>query len=126
MPRKALLLSAVGLAVCMCAIIAAFAAYQRWQNWSLSVKSESVRLGNEVVRALRAYYSDHDAFPDDLDALVPTYLPSIPKPTAGSRCWRYTVEPDKQVFSLQFSTPSGYPSMNYCSFRKDAEWYEDN
>jgi hypothetical protein len=124
--RKAALLAGVGFAACLCIIISIFTAYQYWWNWSSSKKSESIQLGNKIIKALRSYRSDHGCFPDNLEALVPAYLPTIPNPTAGVRRWAYFVEPDKQTFRLQFSTRDGYPSMNYCSFLKDAEWYEDN
>lgn len=120
----------VAIATCMvvivCVVVASITAYEYWWNWSPKAKSKSVRIGNEIVKALRKYHSDHGRFPDSLEGLVPTYLPEIRNPTAGTRRWDYFLESDKQVFTLQFSTPYGYPSMNYCSFRQDAEWYEDD
>jgi len=126
MRRKTALVAGSGCGVCVCIVTIVFVAYSHWWNWSLPEKLESIQNGNQVIKGLRSYYSDHGCFPDGLNALVPIHLPTIPNPTAGTRRWAYFVEPDKQTFRLQFSTPDGYPSMNYCSFREDAEWYEDN
>jgi len=39
--------------------------------------------GNTIVRALDAYKQDHGAYPEDLDALVPTYISALP----SARCF---------------------------------------
>ena len=39
--------------------------------------------GNTIVRALETYKQDHEAYPEDLEALVPTYIPALP----SARCF---------------------------------------
>lgn len=49
--------------------------------------------------ALQAYYLDHDLLPDSLDALVPEYLPTVPRDPFDGDSMRYSRE-RKIVYSV--------------------------
>ncbi len=51
---------------------------------------ELTRKAEPLIAALEAYRRDHKRYPDELEELVPRYLPRIPEPTAvAERSWIY-------------------------------------
>ena len=51
---------------------------------------ETERRGNLIIQALKSFHSKHGTYPASLKALVPDYLPEIPKPTWGLQVWKYS------------------------------------
>jgi len=59
------------------------------------------RTGNTIVRALDAYKQDYRTYPQDLGALVPTYIPALPSP----RCfapyqWLHRSDSDLEPYEM--------------------------
>lgn len=85
---------------------------------------ESKQIGNRITSALATYRADHLEFPENLNLLVPKYIPKIDPPTAGNRVWNYKTEEDSQRYKLSFKTSlSG--SSECCFDSKDNHWICD-
>jgi hypothetical protein len=54
----------------------------------------------EVAHAILKYRSDRAAFPADLQALVPSYLPRLPALEGDGVRWSYLPVPDQGAFRL--------------------------
>jgi type II secretory pathway pseudopilin PulG len=50
---------------------------------------ESKERGAAIVAGLEAYRAQHGTYPEQLDELVPQYVPRIEAPTWGLERWRY-------------------------------------
>ena len=54
----------------------------------------------QVAHAVLKYHSDYSAYPADLRALVPTYLPRLPVLEGEGTTWSYRPVPDEGRFQL--------------------------
>ncbi len=50
---------------------------------------ETKKTGNEIVKALDAYYTENNQYPDSLDDLTPKYLAEVSPPVWGLKRWKY-------------------------------------
>jgi len=66
---------------------------------------ERYRHVNEIRLALNSYVNDAKEYPASLDALVPKYLPTIPKDPSSLVAYPYTK--DASSFTLTFTLESG-------------------
>jgi hypothetical protein len=104
---------------------------QDWwtKRWTTANIAESCRRGDEIVAGLEAYRADRGYYPKSLQALVPLYMPSIPKATAGRTRWNYDWGSD-QSFSLSFSSRNGENSIQRSAadseWRSQSEFYESS
>lgn len=71
--------------------------------------------GTQLVLALWAYHQDRGHFPDQLVALVPDYLSSIPKTTASNEPIIYS----KEMNAIQFGNPDSGKGETYTFGRTD-------
>jgi len=53
----------------------------------------------EIACALEAFHADHQSYPDDLERLVPEYLPSVPGDIDGEPI-RYALDPGNGRYRL--------------------------
>lgn len=84
--------------------------------WTEHTINETTQYGHQIVQSLEEYRSNEGAYPDALSSLVPSYAPSIPRPTTGFRSWHYWVSPGGDAFELAFfANRDGYPSKTYYS-----------
>lgn len=90
---------------------------------------ESKARGAAIVQALEAYHTDTGVYPEDLDRLVPRYLPEVEPPTWGLERWRYRRFTPTEVMTSTDTEPvrdetvyfqlsvarheSGYPVLYY-------------
>jgi hypothetical protein len=68
-----------------------------------------------VIDALEKFHAANGAYPNDLDALVPDYLRSVPPPDGDLR---YTLA--DEVYELRFTYSP--PGMNVCTYKPGARW----
>ncbi len=79
--------------------------------------------GTEIVRALEAYHGDWEAYPLDLEALVPAHLSAIPRSALGSGDWDYGVFDGGRSFSLMnLHSSSTWHDAIYTYHSDDGEW----
>lgn len=70
--------------------------------------------GMAIVAAIEKFKTERGAMPASLSELTPTYLPSIPLPSAGRNAWRYHA--DAKGYSLAFGVGrDAYPGYYYRS-----------
>ena len=64
-------------------------------------RDPDIQTGNTIIPAVQNYFSDHGKMPDNLQQLVPQYLPVVPKTKEGKE---YSYSPGKgpQDFRMQF------------------------
>ena len=84
------------------------------RSWENSIDG-CQQIGNEIVAALEQYHRDHSKYPDDLSALCPHYLPSIPPHLVGNRQWDY-YSTDGDRFSLTFTQAALVGSNEWCTY----------
>lgn len=70
-------------------------------SWSLTSVARSVIFSRlaEIACALEAFHADHHSYPDDLERLVPEYLPSVPDDIDGKPI-RYSPDPENGRYRL--------------------------
>lgn len=115
--------------VAICTVLFAFnifvSARDGRETWTNQSVASSIQYGNTVVSAINSYYDANGTYPQKLELLLPQYLQAIPLPTAGTRMWKYTIAPDQQSYTLQFSMNKDlYPSVYWNS--KMRTWVHDN
>lgn len=81
------------------AVWATFGGFQR-TGGSISPKDQQTvcLVASPVIKAIQAYKTDHARPPESLTALVPKYLPNVPKPPtpfSQAHDYLYTVEPSQ-------------------------------
>ena len=81
-----LILAAGGVLVLLVAILVF---KLRDQQWSASRLAESRAVGQPIIEAINQHKLARGKYPESLDELVPSFLPSIPPPTAGNKAWFY-------------------------------------
>lgn len=106
------------------------ASCSRDSGWSDAGEKESVRRGNQVIKAIEAYRADSGSLPSDLSLLVPKYLAEIPQPVVGRQKWRYLVrigdksDTNGEFFEIGVDADSPLePHLFYNSSNKS--WYKD-
>ena len=57
--------------------------------WSGDRINESIRRGDTIVAAIKAFKQKRGVYPDSLKELVPEFIAKIPSPTAGTCEWKY-------------------------------------
>ena len=57
-------------------------------KWTTAKVTETKERGNAVATALFAYKDKYGAFPADLSAIAPEFMPVVPAPTAGKGKWQ--------------------------------------
>ena len=72
----------------------------------------TIDIGNEIVKALQAYYDDNSRYPALLDELVPKYLKKIKNPLWGDSGWEYGGSPELLKVGYE-SHGTLYPLMIY-------------
>lgn len=115
MPRGVKIILAVGISLLLVAAI-----YEVAGEWSELNIARSKACGDKVIEALNAYKKDQRRYPDNLEQLVPKYLPMVPEPTAGTRRWRY--ETDGTGFILLFE---GW-HFRTCEYGQDVGWWRND
>ena|SRR5690606_11965802 len=70
-----------------------------------------------VIEALAAYHTDHQAYPETLDALIPDYLAAIPQPEAMPPL---DYAPTGPSYELTFEYVG--PGMNRCVYTPEDGW----
>jgi len=65
--------------------------------------------GNVLLKAVNAFACARGSFPDELDALVPDFLPSIPSPEWGCNTWQYARDTKFGGFSLTVAYKKDLP-----------------
>ena len=65
---------------------------------------ETERRGEMIQGALAKQEQFLGTYPDQLEALVPRFLPSIPLPTVGARRWEYRVYENGHYYRLRVAT----------------------
>ena len=78
-------------------------------------QTETMAIGDEIVKALDNYFGDHSRYPNSLESLVPNYLDQIKLPKWGEK-WEY--KSDEKSFWLEvgyksFGSTKNYPVMYY-------------
>jgi len=63
---------------------------------------KSKKTGDRITSALAAYRADHLAYPDNLELLVPKYIPKINPPLSGNQNWLYKTYEAGQRYKLGF------------------------
>ncbi|MCK4752949.1 MAG: hypothetical protein KAS75_05850 [Planctomycetes bacterium] len=81
-------------------------------------RTETVTVGDEIVKALDSYFGDHSKYPNSLEALVPKYLDKVKPPTWGEDGWQYQLNgPNGKSFGLKVGYKgrdnSYYPVIYY-------------
>jgi hypothetical protein len=112
-----------------------------WAHSDQATLEESKEFGAVIVQALQLHRAETGTYPEELDALVPAYLPRVEQPTWGLERWRYrrftpaevkaeaivpadgdaagsrvpdTAGDDPVYFQLSVAAnPSGYPVLYY-------------
>jgi hypothetical protein len=86
--------------------------------------AETKQLGNQVVKAVKEYYSDHQKYPLALSELVPKYTKEIPKPTWGLREWVYKLGGDEQgfLFGVNETTHTGDGNSKWLRYSLEHGW----
>lgn len=91
-----------------------------WNRWT----RDTIQVGNGLITALDAYYTDHAVYPDVLVDLVPEYMESIPSLQYEYRFQGFNYTPSIQSYRLEFSvaglthcyyTTTDTPAMWHCS-----------
>jgi len=77
------------------------------EDWSHASVAETELRGKRIVAAVERYRRQYRFYPEDLDALTPRYLPTIPAPTVGDRVWRYATVDAGSAFHLWVEGKAG-------------------
>lgn len=75
-----------------------------------------------IVRALKAYKSEFGQYPQRLDAVVPKYIKSIPRPEWGTDRYKYSSKGGYFLLQVDKNQEEGAYEAIIC---KDGEWYSD-
>lgn len=75
-----------------------------------------------LQQSLEAYRKLHHTYPQNLDALVPAFIPSIPEPDSGGYKWGYTLL-KASSYELYVQKQQAYDGYVYYSTH--GKWYED-
>ena len=88
--------------------------------------SQTIAIGDEIIKALEAYKSDHGRYPTSLNALVPAYLQEIKAPTWGIGAWNYVLlKPNEEYFILRARVKEkNRPGLYYDSSTWKKWYYE--
>lgn len=109
-------------ALCVFVLVASIAYVLRPQLGKKTTFGLVRKQGVVINEALERYKANHHAYPENLKALVPDYLPSISKPKVSGNDfvrqllstakWQYELSSDKSTYRLQIinSAPFGYNS----------------
>lgn len=77
-------------------------------------ESAAMRTGDRIVSALRQYHQYYDCYPDQLGALIPEFLGSVPQPRWGTGRWSYSTGGECDSFWLSVGWDShDYPLIYY-------------
>ena len=104
----------------MAAILIVFAILVAFNYFALDGPSmaQGATSGKTVISALESYKKDHNAYPDALSSLVPTYLPSVPD--AAPR-YPFNYEVCSQPGDYRLSFKLGKDPVNYCTYSGGAK-----
>jgi hypothetical protein len=111
-------------------VVATFAGVRLGQQLRMKAFHQLAVRSEPLVRAIRTYETKHGAPPPDLNALVPDFLPSIPRTgMAAYRTYRYHASAqatrfDNNPWVLVVFTPNGginFDQFMYFPLQKDPE-----
>jgi hypothetical protein len=79
-------------------------------GWTREIVQASQLVGDQICAALQRHREVHGRYPATLDALVPTFMQSVPPPTTRLDKWVYVPTGDGEAFKLLFAAnESHYP-----------------
>ncbi len=110
-PRRILLWTGLIMAAVL-VVLAVVAAYNYFALDGPSMAQGSTA-GKTIITALEKYKADHSAYPDELNALLPAYLASLPG-AAPRYPFNYALCPGAKDYRLSFKL--GQDPVNYCAY----------
>jgi len=82
------------------------------------VINRNIERGNVIVGAINHYQEDHGSLPEQLDILVPDYLPEIPRTITGGS-YEFILS-SIDIYMLCFDVPGANPGC--CYLRRHEAW----
>ena len=84
--------------------------------------NESKKRGDRITSALAAYRADNSVYPENLELLVPKYIPKIDPPASGNKSWIYKTYENGQMYNLGFK--GNTPTEPECRFNSKENYWE--
>jgi hypothetical protein len=69
-------------------------------NWSKARVTETKQRGDVIRKALQQYHDGQGVYPNDLQVLIPKYLPKLLPPTVGNGTWTYETFAKGQAYRM--------------------------
>ena len=114
-------MSRIGIAVLAASLLSMFAGMR-----IVSImEASSMKFGNNICVALRAWHSQHGSYPDQLEELVPDLITKIPMSKMGLVTdvpYRYTRDATGTDYTLGFASVA----FMFCSRRAAGKWRCDD
>ena len=76
----------------------------------------------ELIEALEQYKSDTDAYPPELDSLVPAYLSTLPQPAPGTN-YDYELLSNGKEFTISFTVGISIDG-DYCTYYSSSQIWQ--
>jgi hypothetical protein len=83
---------------------------------------ETILIGDAIKNALESYAQLNNEFPEDLNELVPNFLPELKQPQWGMKKWRYNRQSNNYELSVGHNK-NNYPVLFTAS---GSGWHLDN
>ena len=88
------------------------------------LRDETIRRGDSIVKALKAYKAHNGTYPQSMTTLTPHYIEKLPDAIWGTCRWQYRVFEDGQRFDLAVGENSEMYPCVFITSEMDS-WYFD-
>lgn len=95
-------------------------------TWTPDRIARSKRIGDEILRAIAAFYEDHGRCPRELEELVPDYIERIEPPPAGLGRWVYKVRDGGNGCNLAFGVGRACYPRYFIMWPDMSDWQLDS